>query len=292
MEASAGDLRISSPERVVYAGSGITKGEVADYYRAVADRILPGLVGRPLSLLRCPDGVGGECFFQKNHRGALGGHVDAIALSKKRGERARYIAIHDLAGLLELVQMNVLEFHPWGSTAADLEHPDVLVFDLDPGPGLGWADIVAAARDLRGRLDEIGLQSFPRLSGGKGVHVVLPVAPVHDWDTAKGFCEAVARTMAQLAPQRYVASASKQLREGRLFIDWLRNGRGATSVASWSLRARPGAGVAMPVRWEELGRSSSGDHYDLARALARARRLKADPWDGWDAARRQRLPRA
>jgi bifunctional non-homologous end joining protein LigD len=284
------DVRISSPERVVFPGKGITKGEVAGYYRAIAPWMLPWVAGRPLSLLRCPDGIEGDCFFQKNHRGALGGSVDSVALSKKRGEAARYIAIHDAEGLLELVQMNVLEFHPWGSTVDDLEHPDTLVFDLDPGPGLGWRDIVAAARDLRERLGEVGLESFARLSGGKGVHVVVPIAPVHDWDTAKGFCEAVARTMAAIDPERYVASASKQLRKGRLFIDWLRNGRGATSVASWSLRARPGAGVAVPIRWQELGRAHSGDHYDLPAALRRASRLESDPWEGWEQARDQRLP--
>ena len=290
-EAGAG-IRISSPERVVYAGKGITKGDVADYYRAIGDWMLPWVAGRPLSLLRCPDGAGGECFFQKNHRGALGGSVDRVALSKKRGEQASYIAIHDIDGLLELVQMNVLEFHPWGSTVEHLEHPDTLVFDLDPGPGVGWKQILAAARELRDRMDEVGLASFARLSGGKGVHVVVPIAPVHDWDTAKGFCEAVARTMATIAPKRYVATASKELRKGRLFIDWLRNGRGATSVASWSLRARPGAGVAMPLRWEELGRAKGGDHYDLAGALRRAARLTRDPWEGWDQARAQELPSA
>ena len=298
-KAGAGDarqgrdgVRISSPDRVVYPGKGITKGEVADFYRAVGDWMLPWVAGRPLSLLRCPDGAGGECFFQKNHRGALGGSVDRVALSKKRGEQASYIAVHDVEGLLELVQMNVLEFHPWGSTVEHLEQPDTLVFDLDPGPGVGWKQIVAGARELRDRMGEVGLASFARLSGGKGVHVVVPVAPVHDWEVAKGFCEAVARTMATIAPKRYVATASKELRKGRLFIDWLRNGRGATSVASWSLRARPGAGVAMPVRWEELGRAKSGDHYDLAGALRRAARLSRDPWEGWDAASTQELPSA
>ena len=290
--APAPAVRISSPDRVVYAGKGITKGDVADYYRAVSDWMLPWVAGRPLSLLRCPDGAGGECFFQKNHRGALGGSVDRVALSRNKGEAASYIAVHDVEGLLELVQMNVLEFHPWGSTIEHLEHPDTLVFDLDPGPGVGWKQILAAARELRDRMDEVGLASFARLSGGKGVHVVVPVAPVHDWDTAKGFCEAVARTMATIDPKRYVATASKELRKGRLFIDWLRNGRGATSVASWSLRARPGAGVAMPVRWEELGRAKSGDHYDLAGALRRASRLTRDPWEGWDEASTQELPGA
>lgn len=288
---SAPAPRISSADRIVYAGAGIRKGDVADYYRAVAEWMLPGIAGRPLSLLRCPDGVGGECFFQKHFAESLGAHVDAVALAEKGGGRARYIAVHDAAGLLELVQMNALEFHPWGATVADLEHPDVLAFDLDPGPGVGWDAMLAAAREVRDRLADVGLQSFARLTGGKGVHVVLPIAPAHGWDQAKGFCEAFAKTMAQVAPKRFVANASKAQRRGRIFIDWLRNGRGATSVASWSLRARPGAGVAMPVRWNELGRSGGGDHYDLAAARIRAARLKSDPWAGWAQARGQRLPR-
>ena len=270
----------------------MTKGEVAAYYRAVADWILPGVAGRPLALVRCPEGTDGACFFQKNHSSRLGPSVDRVALSRTRGDRAGYIAIHDLDGLLELVQMNVLEFHPWGSTIEHLEQPDTLVFDLDPGPGVGWQQVLGAARDLRDTLGAMGLASFARLSGGKGVHVVLPVAPVHDWDVAKDFCGSVARGMASAAPKRYVATASKSLRKGKLFIDWLRNSRGATSVASWSLRARSTAGVAMPLRWEELGRAKSGDHYDLAGASRRAARLTRDPWDGWDKARRQVLPSA
>ncbi|GAB3735044.1 hypothetical protein GCM10028862_18520 [Luteimonas pelagia] len=287
---SEAPARISSPDRVVYAGPGITKGEVADYYRAVADRILPGIAARPLSLLRCPDGVGGECFFQKHFAESLGDHVDAVALEEKAGGRARYIAVHDVEGVIDLVQMNALEFHPWGARVEDLEHPDVLVFDLDPGPGVDWPAMIDAAREVRDRLASVQLASFARLSGGKGVHVVLPIASVHGWAQAKGFCEAFAKAMAQVAPKRFTATASKAQRRNRIFIDWLRNGRGATSIASWSLRARPGAGVAMPVRWEELGRTRGGDHYDLAAARNRAARLKSDPWEGWEDASDQRLP--
>ncbi len=281
---------LSSPERVVYRGSGITKGDVADYYRRVSRWLLPAVAGRPLSLLRCPDGVGGECFFQKNHEPSLGAHVRALPLKTKDGSRVHYVAIDDEAGLLELVQMNTIELHPWGATGEDPEHPDVLVFDLDPGPKVAWPTVIGAARELRARLLEVGLHSWPRLSGGKGIHVVLPIAPVHDWPTAKEFCEAFAKTLAQIAPQRYVAVASKALRERRIFIDWLRNGRGATSVASWSLRARPGAPVAMPLRWDELGRAKSGADYDLAKALRRAAGLRRDPWHDWEQHRTQRLP--
>ncbi len=156
---------------------------------------------------------------------------------------------------------------------------------------MDWNAIKAAAREVRDRLGEAGLESFLRLSGGKGLHVVVPIAPGPDWATAKGFCEAFADALAQRSPDRYVATASKAKRKGVIFIDWLRNGRGATSVASWSLRAREAAGVAVPLRWDELGRAKSGSDYDLPRALRRAASLKRDPWEGWEEAGRQQLPR-
>jgi bifunctional non-homologous end joining protein LigD len=165
---------------------------------------------------------------------------------------------------------------------ADPEHPDRLVFDLDPGEGVSWTTIKAAAREVRARLQEVGLESFVRLSGGKGVHVVVPLQPEADWAQAKDFCEAFAQAMAEHAPERYVATMSKAKRNGVIFIDWLRNARGATSVCSWSLRARPAAGVAVPLRWEELGRITAADAFTLPKALQRAQKLKQDPWEGID----------
>jgi bifunctional non-homologous end joining protein LigD len=275
------DVTISHPERVVFAKAKLTKGDVADYYRRMARWILPEVARRPLSLLRCPDGVDKPCFFQKHHGTGLGDAVKAIPLEQKSG-REDYLYIDDVQGLLQLVQMNTLELHPWGATVADPEHPDRLVFDLDPGEGVGWPQVKAAAREVRDRLQETGLQSFVRLSGGKGVHVVVPLQPTADWAQAKDFCEAFAQAMAEHAPARYVATMSKAKRGGVIFIDWLRNARGATSVCSWSLRARPGAGVAVPLRWEELGRVSAPDAFPLAKALQRAQRLKQDPWEGID----------
>jgi len=272
-------VAISHPERVVFAKAKITKGEVADYYRRMARWILPEVAHRPLSALRCPDGVDKPCFFQKHHGTGLGGAVKAIPLEQKSG-REDYLYIEDVEGLLQLVQMNTLELHPWGATVDDPERPDRLVFDLDPGEGVNWAQIKAAARDVRARLEEAGLESFVRLSGGKGLHVVVPLQPKADWAQAKDFCEAFAQAMATQAPDRYVATMSKAKRDGVIFIDWLRNARGATSVSSWSLRARPGAGVAVPLRWEELGRIAAPDAFPLAKALQRAERLKQDPWDG------------
>lgn len=281
-------VAISHPERVVFAKKKIRKGDVADYYRQMARWILPGIVGRPLSLLRCPDGAGKACFFQKHHGPGLGDAVHAVPLQQKSG-REDYVYINDVRGLLQLVQMNTLELHPWGATVADPEHPDRLVFDLDPGEGVGWNEVKAGARDVRDRLQEIGLRSFVRLSGGKGVHVVVPLQPAADWEQAKAFCEAFAQAMAQQAPERYVATMSKAKRGGVIFIDWLRNTRGATSVCSWSLRARESAGVAVPLRWEELARIKAADAFPLDKALARAKRLKADPWEGIDAVK-QTLP--
>ncbi|MFC4728968.1 DNA ligase D [Coralloluteibacterium thermophilus] len=281
---------ISHPERVVFPEDGITKGDVAAYYRAVAAHLLPELVNRPLSLIRCPDGAAGTCFFQKHHASKLGDRVGAIPIEEKGGDREDYLYVDGLPAVMQLVQMNTLEFHPWGARIDDPEHPDRIVFDLDPGAGVGWKDIVAAAREIRSRLREAGLESFVRLSGGKGVHVVVPLDRRADWDETKAFCGAFARAMAAQAPERYLAVASKAKRPGRIFIDWLRNGRGATSVTNWSLRARPGAPVAMPIRWDELGRTRSGADYTLARALRRAQTLKADPWEGI-ATLKQGLPR-
>lgn len=287
-EPAVADVRISHPERVVYPGSGMTKGQVADYYRAIAPWLLPEVARRPLSLLRCPDGIAGECFFQKHESRALGEHVRAVALRQKSGVED-YLYIEDVAGLLELVQMNTLELHPWGSTVDDPEHPDRLVFDLDPGEGVDWNAVKAAARDVRARLREAGLESFVRLSGGKGLHVVAPIAPGPGWDQARDFCEAFAQALAATAPQRYIATMSKQKRRGVIFVDWLRNGRGNTSVCSWSLRAREPAAVAVPLRWEDLGRIASPRAFSPEQAQARAKRLKADPWEGI-AQLAQRLP--
>lgn len=272
-------VAISHPERVVYPKQKLSKGDVADYYRQMARWILPEISGRPLSLLRCPDGVGKACFFQKHQGAGLGDAVHAVPLQQKSG-REDYVYITDARGLLQLVQMNTLELHPWGATVRDPEHPDRLVFDLDPGPGVSWAQVKSAAREVRDRLLQTGLQSFVRLSGGKGVHVVVPLQPKAGWEQAKAFCEAFAQAMALQQPERYVATMSKAKREGVIFIDWLRNTRGATSVCSWSLRARESAGVAVPLRWEELAKVAAADAFPLRKALARAKRLKGNPWQG------------
>ncbi|MCC8628854.1 DNA ligase D [Xanthomonas vesicatoria] len=274
---STDGVTITHPERVVFPALGISKGDVAEYYRAVAPLVLAEIARRPLSLLRCPDGVGGDCFFQKHQGRQLGAHIEAIPLQQKSGTED-YLYIEDAAGLLELVQMNTLELHPWGSHIDDPEHPDRLVFDLDPGDAVAWPDVVAAARDIRTKLRAVGLESGVRLSGGKGVHVVVPIVPEASWEQARDFCEAFAQALATQAPERYVATMSKAKRHGVIFVDWLRNGRGNTSVCSWSLRAREKAIVAVPLRWEELGKISGPDAFPIDKAVQRAKRQRADPW--------------
>ncbi|MCF7221136.1 DNA ligase D [Marilutibacter chinensis] len=282
-------VKLTHPDRVMFADAAHTKQDVADYYRSVADWLLPELVGRPLSLLRCPDGSQSECFFQKHHSDGLGDHVHPVPLQQKSGGREDYLYVDAIEGVIELVQMNTIEFHPWGATVEAPERPDRMVFDLDPGEGVAWKTMIAAARDVRDRLAWIDLESFVRLSGGKGLHVVVPIAPGPSWDEVRRFCEGFAVAMATQAPDRYLASMAKAKRKGRIFIDWLRNARGATSVASWSLRARPGAPVAMPLRWDELGRIRAPDAYDLTRARRRAASLGSDPWQGISTLR-QSLP--
>ena len=281
-------VTITHPDRVVYPADGITKGQVADYYRRVARWLLPELAGRPLSLLRCPDGAGGECFFQKHHAPSLGPGVHAVPLKQKSGQED-YLYVEDVEGVLALVQMNTLELHPWGATVAAPEKPDRLVFDLDPGPGVSWTQTKAAAREVRDNLRKAGLESFVRLSGGKGLHVVVPITPGPSWETVKAFCEAFANAMAQHRPERYVATMRKDQRGNKIFIDWLRNGRGNTSVCSWSLRAREHATVAVPLRWEDLGKVRSPGAFTLDKALQRAARLRRDPWEGM-AGLKQALP--
>jgi bifunctional non-homologous end joining protein LigD len=273
-------VSITHPERDVFGEGGPTKGDVAAYYEAVSSLMLPELRGRPLSVVRCPRGTKGACFFQKHHADALGKHVKAVTLKEKDGGKAEYLYVDDVEGVLELVQMNTLEFHVWGSRADKPDQPDRLIFDIDPAEGVEWKAVVACARDIRERLGVVGLESFVRSSGGKGLHVVAPFQRGPSWNAVKAFCERVADAMVADAPGRYIAQASKAKREGLIFIDWLRNTRGATSVTGWSLRARAGAPVAMPLGWDEIARLKTGAAFDLTKALKRAKGRGADPWEG------------
>ncbi|HUD40799.1 MAG TPA: DNA ligase D [Dokdonella sp.] len=276
-QAGAASVTITHPDRVVFPEAGITKGEVAEYYRQVAPWLLPELSGRPVSVVRCPDGIAKACFFQKHAGRGWGEHVHAITVQEKNGSD-EYLCIDDVEGLLELVQMNVLEFHPWGSPSGDPDHASRVVFDMDPGKGVTWKRVVAAAREVRKQLETVGLTAFVRTSGGKGLHVVVPLDPPAPWDAVRRFAQGVAQALSALHPDDFVATAGEKNRNGKIFVDWLRNGRGATSVASYSLRARPSVGVAMPLGWNELGRVKSGDAFTIANALARLKRRRTDPW--------------
>ncbi|HSD17845.1 MAG TPA: DNA ligase D [Thermomonas sp.] len=279
---------LSSPDKLLYPDDGISKQELADYYGAVMDWLLPEIRDRPLSLVRCPGGIAAQCFFQKHATPGLE-LVSLVPVTESDGGSEDYLVVTDAASAMELVQFNAIEFHPWGSKASDLEHADRVVFDLDPDEAVAWKDVIAAARQLRGFLQQAGLKSFVRTSGGKGLHLVVPLSPAAPWERARAFSQAVAEAAREMDPLRYVATASKQKRKGKIFIDWLRNGRGATSVASFSARARPGAPVSMPLRWEELGKIASGHAFDIRNAPARLKRLKSHPWDGIDRLR-QSLP--
>jgi bifunctional non-homologous end joining protein LigD len=277
VQGSVADVRLTHPERVLFRDPPITKSELAQFYQGIAEFILPGLINRPLMLLRCPDGADGECFFQKH---LVRGFPAAVHEVNDRASRQRWIYVDSLAGLIALVQMNALEYHAWQATIADLNRSDRIVFDLDPAGDVPWTDVIQGAIELRARLARMNLQSFVRTSGGKGLHVVLPVRPAADWDEARGFARSVAESIARDQPQRYLAVAAKTERRGKIYIDYLRNGRGSTAICSYSLRNRPGAPVATPLSWEELPRVRAPDQFRFDNIGRRLARGSADPWSG------------
>ncbi|MAM56154.1 MAG: DNA ligase D [Salinicola sp.] len=277
-------VRLTHPDRVLFEDQGITKRALAEYYAEHAGWILPGLAERPLTLLRCPGGVGEECFVQKHPSETMPDSLPSVAIAEKSG-RHDYLYARRVADLVALVQMGTVEFHLWNSRVDDLERPDQLVFDLDPAPDCKWQAVIDVAGELRQTLSELGLTAFLRTTGGKGLHLVVPLKPHADWETAKGFAEAVCERCAERHPDQLTLNMSKQARRGKVFLDYLRNGRGATAVASYSVRAKPGAPVATPIRWEELGPKLSADHYALANLPRRLASLKHDPWEGFDDAR-------
>lgn len=277
LAALGNEVVITHPDRLMFPDAGISKAAVADYYCTVMPWFLPAIAARPLSVVRCPDGIGGQTFFQKHPGKGWGAHIYAATKTKSGGAEP-YLYVEDAIGVLELVQMNVIEFHPWGSSVADLEHADYVVFDLDPHVSVSWKRVVHAAQDVRALLEGIGLQSFVRTTGGKGLHVVVPFAPAAPWDQAKAFAKSLASLIARSKPKEFVDVASKAKRDNRIFIDWLRNGRGATSVASYSLRARPGAKVAVPIRWDELSKLKKANPFDLESTQRRLAAQKDDPW--------------
>lgn len=263
-------VRISNPDREVYPGTGITKRDVADYCAAMADPLLRFAADRPLSLLRLPEGLGGEQFFQKHRTAGLPEGLKPVTITESGGGKAEYLYVDSAAGLVGAVQMGTLEFHIQGVRRDRLDRPDRLVFDLDPDEGLDFADVTGAAQDLRDLLADLELVSWPLLTGGKGVHVVVQLTRRAGWDTVKLFAQTLAAHLAQAEPGRFTASMAKARRQGRIFIDWLRNDRGATAIAPFSPRARPGAPVAVPLGWDELGKVKAANAFTLDAARERA----------------------
>jgi len=275
-------VKLSSPQKVLYADQGVTKADIAAHYERVADRMMPHVERRLLSLVRCPDGADGQCFFQKHDSKGFPAQLKRMEIAESDGKKDNYLYATDLSALIAGVQMGTLEFHIWGSRIANIEKPDRLVFDLDPDEGLGFADVRDAAFDVRDRLAKIGLQTVPLVTGGKGVHVIAPVAPRVEWQEVKEFARGFAKLLEDEAPDRYVANMAKAKRKGRIFVDYLRNERGSTAICPYSTRARKGAPVATPVSWDELKGLEAANAFHLADM---EQRLKAaDPWaaaDGW-----------
>jgi len=287
-------VRVTHPDRILDPEAGLTKVELARYYAQVAPLLLPHARLRPLALVRCPDGTGGSCFFQKHVlQGELAG-IDVVPVQEKEAAAPKeYMSVASAAGLVTLVQHGVIELHLWGSRSDDLERPDRVVFDLDPAPDVAFPAVMQAARDARAQLAALGLESFAMTTGGKGLHVVVPVRRALDYDGVKAFTHAFSESMATREPHRFLTKASKASRTGRIFIDWLRNGRGATAVCPYGVRARAGAPVAVPVRWEELRAGFAPAAFrvrTIGKRLAEAGRR--DPWSGYAAAGRQALTRA
>jgi bifunctional non-homologous end joining protein LigD len=275
---------LTHPDRVYWPDVGITKQGLAEFYATIWDWIAPHVVNRPLSLLRCPEGSDGQCFFQKH---AWAGVHESVSHVRDREEEV--LVIHNLEGLTSLVQAGVLEIHPWGAAIPDLDRPDRVVVDLDPGDGVTWTEVIAAALEVKARLKSDGLESFVKTSGGKGLHIVVPVRPTHPWDEVKDFARRLAAAMAKDMPRRFTTRPGNTRRTGRIFVDYLRNARGATAIAAYSTRARSGAPVSTPLAWEELTPEIRADHYRVGNLLSRLRHLAADPWEGF-AALAQSIP--
>ncbi|NIJ21553.1 bifunctional non-homologous end joining protein LigD [Sphingomonas naasensis] len=274
-------VKISSRDRVIYPEAGLTKGQLADYYAAVAPAALRWLANRPISLVRCPQGRARHCFFQKHDAGSFGAHVHHVDVREKDGSIEPYLYVDSLDGMMACVQMGTIEFHGWGSLVADIEKPDRLVFDLDPDEGLDFAMVKKAAEDLKGHLADIGLTSWPLLSGGKGVHVVVPLVPQAEWPAVRSFAERFARALSTAEPERFTANLKKATRKGKIFIDYLRNQRGATAVLPYVARARENAPVAAPITWSELRDLESAKRFTIRDAATLLERAAGRALQGW-----------
>ncbi|TAL60951.1 MAG: DNA ligase D [Legionella sp.] len=274
-------LVLSNPQKILYPEDQYTKQDLWDYYEIVSEHILPFLSMRPLTLLRCPEGYN-HCFYQRHYNDNTNPALHSIAVKNTDNTEEQYIYLDDTLGLLSLVQMGVLEIHPWGSQKQDLEKPDMIVIDLDPGPDVPWTQVVAAAYEVREHLMQYQLQSFVKSTGGKGLHVVIPIKPEYDWDAVKQFTQVFVQFLEKLKPKEYTSNMSKAKRKGKIYVDYLRNQRTATAIAAYSTRARIHAPVSTPLFWDELSDSIEDNTYTIKTLPQRLKKLKADPWqDFW-----------
>jgi bifunctional non-homologous end joining protein LigD len=284
-------IEITNPDRVIFPDIGLTKSELADYYARVEPLIMVDCARRPMTLIRYPQGVGGKGFFQKHDQGSFGADVKQIPIQESDGKTEDYLYFDDIKGLLACVQMGTIEFHGWGSKTDKVEFPDRLVFDLDPDVGLDFGKVKEAAVRLHDLLADLGLETFPLLTGGKGIHVVAPLDRSADWPKVKSFAERFSRAIAEAEPELFTANIRKVQRKGRIFLDWLRNQRGATAVMPFSVRARDGAPVAAPIAWDELDRYQGGNHFTIRDADELLERASSKALAGWGQAK-QALPDA
>jgi bifunctional non-homologous end joining protein LigD len=277
-------VKLTHPDRLYWPDEGVTKEGLANYYSEVWPLIGPFIVGRPLALLRAPEGIGGQTFFQKHSWRGMNKKIELFDDPQETNPDDKLLMISDLDGLIGLVQSAVLEIHPWGAAIKDIEHPDMIIMDLDPGDGVPWTKVIEAAFEVKARLEAEGLAAFVKTSGGKGLHVVSPLKPDTDWTETKDFTHRIADEMAKDDPDHYVATITKSKRHGKILIDYLRNGRGNTAVAPYSSRARKGAAVSMPLAWDELNEAIGPAYFTVMNAPARIASLAKDPWEDFRAA--------
>ena len=287
--AASFGIKITNPDRLIFPESKLTKGDLAAYYAAVEAIFLKDAARRPMTLVRCPQGRGKACFFQKHDSGALGKFVKHVPIKEKAGGSEDYLWFDDPRGVLSCVQFGTIEFHGWGSRIKPLEKPDRLVFDLDPDVGLDFAKVKAAAERLRVLLSDLGLETFPLLSGGKGIHVIAPLDQTAAWPKVKSFADRFSRAIAEAEPELFTANIRKAQRKGRIFLDWLRNQRGATAVMPYSARAREGAPVAAPIDWSELNDIAGANAFTIRDSDQLLERAGSKLLAGWGVAN-QTLP--
>ena len=282
-KVSIAGVTLSHPDKIFYPDTGTTKRDIAEYYQRAQEWMLPHVINRPLALVRCPGGVSAKCFFQRNWSETLPPSIDKVNVGEG-SKKEFHVAVHDLSGIISLAQLGVLEIHTWGCRSDNIERPDQLIFDLDPGPGVTWKRIVQAATQLNETLVRLRLPTFLKTSGGKGLHITIPIEPNIDWDSAKSFCATIAKSLADHS-DLFVANMRKDLRGGKVYVDFNRNGRSATAVAPYSTRARPGAAVAMPISWTELGKLKSADQFKVESVAGYLDKRKSDPWRDFEKSR-------